>query len=81
MEEIARLDGNRGREAVALIWQGHMLDLLGRRQEALERYRRVVDMNLDDGVQHSQYALTYAYSPYAAERLEEPFQRIENGIQ
>lgn len=69
---------DRSREALALIWQGHMLDLLERREEARERYRRVAEMNLDDGVMHSQYGLTYAYSPYAAERLEVPFQRIEN---
>lgn len=78
MEAMTLASADRSREALALIWQGHMLDLLERREEARERYRRVAEMNLDDGVMHSQYGLTYAYSPYAAERLEVPFQRIEN---
>lgn len=80
MEDVARSEGDSARAAVALIWQGHMLDLLGRREEALTLYQRVVGMKLEDGVQHSQYDLTYAYSPYAAERLRSPFQRIENRL-
>jgi proline iminopeptidase len=78
LEEVARTDGSEGRRALALIWQGHMLDLLGRREEAIARYQRVVDMGLDDGVRHSQYGLFYEYVPYATERLEAPFDRIEN---
>jgi proline iminopeptidase len=80
MEDRARSEGDRARSAMALIWQGHMLDLLGRREEALALYQRVVDMKLEDGVQHSQYDLTYAFSPYAAERLRSPFRRIENRL-
>ena len=76
--EIAQAGNNQNRYALALIWQGHMLDLLGRRQDAIERYRRVVDMNLESGIRHDQYGLSYEYSPYAAERLQTPFQRVEN---
>jgi proline iminopeptidase len=65
-------------EAFALIWQGHMLDLLGRREEAIGRYRRAAAMNLDDTWQHGQYGLRYALSPYAAERIDTPFERVDN---
>lgn len=64
--------------AMARIWQAHMLDLLGRRSEAVTLYREVVDMKCDSGIQHSQYGLTYAPSQYAAEKLDTPFVYLEN---
>lgn len=64
--------------AIALVWQGHMLDLLGRRDDALRVYERVVEMGLEDAMQHDQYGLVIAPTPYARERLKTPFQRVEN---
>jgi hypothetical protein len=64
--------------AMAVIWQGHMLDLLGEREEAIARYRRVADMGLDSGIRHDQYGLAYEYTPYAKERMITPFVRVEN---
>jgi len=78
MESTAAAAGDPGYEAVALIWQGHMLDLLGRRDEAILAYRRVVDMNLEDTWSHGQYGLSYSLSPYSRERIESPFKRIDN---
>jgi proline iminopeptidase len=78
LEQRAEDDGNRNRAAMALIWQGHMLDLLARRDEAVALYRRVAEMGLEDGMRHDQYDLAYEYSPYAASRVDTPFQRIEN---
>ncbi|OHB67114.1 MAG: hypothetical protein A2Y77_05330 [Planctomycetes bacterium RBG_13_62_9] len=65
-------------QATALIWQGHMLDLLGRRDEAVARYQRVADMRLDAYKEHSQYGLSYNCSPYAQEKTRTPFTRLEN---
>ncbi len=65
-------------QALALIWQGHVLDLSGKREEAIARYKKVADMNLNDQWQHSQYNLHYKLSPYAKERMVAPFQRVEN---
>jgi proline-specific peptidase len=78
LERAAEAEGDRSRHAVSLIWQGQMLDLLGRREEAIARYQRVVDMNPQGGQRHDQYGMSYQYGPYAAERLVAPFQRIEN---
>jgi proline iminopeptidase len=64
--------------ALALIWQGHMLDLLGRRADAIARYRRVAAMELDGQVSHGHYGLKYRLSPYARERMTTPFTRVEN---
>lgn len=64
--------------ALASIWEAHMLDLLGRRSEAVILYREVADMGLDDTQSHGQYGMRYQLSSYAVERLDTPFQRIEN---
>lgn len=64
--------------AVALIWQAHMLDLLGRRGEAVALYGRVVEMDVNDEISHDQFGgLSYKPSAYAQERVDEPFVRVE----
>jgi hypothetical protein len=55
-----------------------MLDLLARRAEAVAEYRAVADLNLDSHWSHGQYGMSYSLSPYALERTQAPFQRIEN---
>lgn len=66
--------------AVALIWQGHMLDLLDRRDEAVTKYRKVVDMHMpsNTGIRDDRYGLAYHFTPYALERIKTPFARVEN---
>lgn len=79
MEELAETQGDNEYGMMSNIWQGHMLDLLGRRSEAVALYRHVVEMNPDVGVwQHSQYAMAYEMVPWATERIRTPFKRIEN---
>jgi len=65
-------------KAFSLIWQGHMLDLLGRRPEAVKCYRKAAELKVAAAWSHGQYGLKYELSPYAAERLKTPFKRIEN---
>jgi tetratricopeptide (TPR) repeat protein len=76
MQETAQ--GNQARKAVAIIWQGHMLDLLDRRDEAIARYREAADMGVDMEYRHDQYGLAYNLSSYATERMDSPFVRVEN---
>ena len=78
MQSAAVKQDKKPHEALALIWQGHMLDLLGRREEALGRYGRAAEMNVENTWMHGQYELKYALSPYAKERMNEPFKRIDN---
>ncbi len=78
MADLAAGAGDAGYAAVALIWQGHMLDLLGRREEAVTVYQRVVDMSVEGTYSHGQYGMRYSLSPYARERLTDPFERIDN---
>jgi tetratricopeptide (TPR) repeat protein len=64
---------------LALVWEGHMLDLLGKRPEAIAKYEKVAGMGMNDGEQrHDQFGLTYFPSPYAKERMTTPFVRVEN---
>ena len=65
-------------EAMALIWKGHMLDLLGRREEAVRCYGQAAEMGVTDQCMHGQYGLRYSPSPYARERMSRPFERVDN---
>jgi len=78
MEQESAEQEKENYEAVALIWQGHMLDLMRRREEALSRYQKAAQMDIEAIHMHSQYGLKYSLSPYARERIKEPFKRIEN---
>ena len=80
LQQIAAREEDEAGLATALLWQGHMLDLLDQRGDALNRYQQVADMNLDGGTRHEAYDMEYAYSAYAAERLQVPFEHIENSL-
>ncbi|MFH1267515.1 MAG: carboxypeptidase-like regulatory domain-containing protein, partial [Planctomycetota bacterium] len=64
--------------AVSLIWQGQMLDLMGRREEAMAAYTAAADMNVSGQMRHDQFGLAYSPSDYARERMQQPFTRVEN---
>ena len=70
--------GEVARSSLFLLWQGHMLDLMGRRTEAIALYRTVRDARVGGRYEQSQYRLTFSPSAYAAERVRRPFTRIEN---
>jgi len=78
MQRLAEKKQNNEYKALALIWQGHVLDLLGKRAEAVACYKQVVDMNIKDSWRHDQYGLQYEVSAYAKERMLKPFVRVEN---
>ena len=78
MQKAAEKRQDVNDRAVALIWQGHMLDLLGKREDAIARYKQVAEMNNTSSMAHSQYGLQYMCSPYAKERMATPFVRVEN---
>ncbi|MEN6427128.1 MAG: tetratricopeptide repeat protein [Phycisphaerales bacterium] len=68
------------RLAMALVWQGQMLDLLGTRDLAVSTYQKVVNMGIskETRIRHDQFGLAYSPSVYAAERMTTPFVRVEN---
>lgn len=77
-EQSTKPEGEKEVNGLALIWQGHMLDLLGKREEAIERYKQAAALNIDSLYMQGQYHLRYKLSPYAKERTITAFKRIEN---
>jgi len=59
---------------VAMVWQGHVLDLLGKRDKALEYYQEAKQMHIGQTIQHDQYGLIIN-EKWVEERLRSPFQR------
>jgi tetratricopeptide (TPR) repeat protein len=69
---LAGSDSNLG--FAATVWQGHLLDLLGRRAEAVERYQEALKVPDSPHMQHSQYNLVLN-KQWVEERLQTPFER------
>lgn len=62
------------RAFVALVWQGHVLDLQGDRAAALQCYRAALDKPNKQGARHDQYGMV-VNQRWAEERLTSPFKR------
>jgi tetratricopeptide (TPR) repeat protein len=58
----------------AIVWQGHILDLLGRRAEAVASYQGALKVPGAQSMQHSQYNFV-SDKPWVEERLKTPFER------
>jgi tetratricopeptide (TPR) repeat protein len=58
----------------ALVWQGHMLDLLGDRTQALQCYREALARSADFSIRHDQYGITLDRK-WVEERIAIPFQQ------
>ncbi len=59
----------------SLVWQGHILDLLDRREEALECYKKASKIDIGEGyMKHSQYKMIIN-KEWVKERLKTPFER------
>lgn len=59
-----------------IVWQGHILDLLGRRDEALKYYQKAREVHIETVMCHDQYGLIID-ERWVEERLKSPFQRID----
>jgi tetratricopeptide (TPR) repeat protein len=58
----------------ALVWQGHLLDLLGRRAEAMARYQEALKAPGSPSMRHDQYNLVID-KHWVEERLKTTFER------
>lgn len=65
---------NKFRYFVSLTWQGILLDLLGRREEAVGRYREALSVAGNAKIQHSQYNMVIDRA-FVEQCLKEPFVR------
>ena len=62
----------------ASAWQGHLLDLLGQRSQAIAAYRQALGTPFE--VVQSQYGIVLNQA-YLEQRLKTPFTRVENQMQ
>jgi proline-specific peptidase len=56
-----KFGGTPQMKALGPIWQGHMLDLMGKRPEALARYRKALEIDPSFGELHEYMAWAYAH--------------------
>ena len=57
-----------------LVWQGHLLDLLERRDEALKCYNEALGKSASLNMRHDQYGIRLNRE-WVQKRLKEPFRR------
>jgi len=66
--------GPKFRYFLATVWQGMLLDLVGRRAEAVTRYQEALDSGVEGSFRHSQYGLVITRA-WVQQRLQEPYRR------
>ena len=59
---------------VALVWQGHILDIFGRRKEALDKYKEALKKAKRFEMRHDQYGIKINRQ-WVEERLKKRFER------
>lgn len=59
---------------VVLVWQGHILDIFGRRKEALDKYKEALRKAQHFEMRHDQYRIKVNRA-WVEERIKEPFER------
>ncbi len=74
--KIPELETSESRIFAAFAWMGHLKDLLGERDKALEFYKKALEHDKGDSMQHSQYGITIDRA-WLEERLRTPFTREE----
>ncbi len=58
----------------SLVWQGHITDLLGRRDKAVAFYKKALQKDPGDWIRHDQYRIKIDRQ-WVEERLKKPFER------
>ena len=66
--------GDPARVSAAIVWQGHLFDLLGQRDKAIECYKRALEQPVPPNVRHDQYQIRLDRD-WIEKRLQEPFRR------
>jgi tetratricopeptide (TPR) repeat protein len=74
LSQLAAAEKDSTGEFVSLVWQGHLLDILGRRDEAVQLYKEALQKDTGQTMRHDQYGMT-VNRQWVEERLKTPFQR------
>lgn len=70
----SQAQGDSSLAFAAIVWQGHLFDLQGRREKAVERYKKALGLPSQPERRHDQYHIRLNRQ-WVEERLEEPFRR------
>jgi tetratricopeptide (TPR) repeat protein len=70
----AQEQDNPLRAFAAIVWQGHLLDLLGQRDKALKCYNEALKKSVKREMRHDQYGIRLN-KEWVQKRLKEPFRR------
>lgn len=73
-QKAAAMAADKNFRFLALVWQGQLLDLLGRREDAIETYKAAQATGSNDVIRHDQYKLKIDQM-WVQERLQTPFKR------
>jgi len=77
LDSFTRLESASGDPTLrfmALVWQGHLLDLAGRRAEAVAKYKAALAVEGNPTMRHDQYGMVINRK-WVEERLATPFKR------
>jgi len=77
LDAFARLESASSGSTVrfmSLVWQGHLLDLAGRRADAVAKYKAALAIEGNPTMRHDQYGMVIN-KKWVEERLETPFKR------
>jgi hypothetical protein len=66
--------GAKSRYFWATVWQEMLLELMGRRADAVARYGEALDSGVDGTFRHSQYGIVITRA-WVRQSLQEPYQR------
>jgi tetratricopeptide (TPR) repeat protein len=72
MEKVSQMEAPRLYIFTANTWMGHLKDLMGEREEALEYYKRALDHDEGDTMTHSQFGMRINRA-WVEKHLKRPF--------
>jgi tetratricopeptide (TPR) repeat protein len=74
LSQLAAAAKDSAGEFVSLVWQGHLLDLLRRREEAVQSYKEALKKDTGQTMRHDQYGMA-VNRQWVEERLKTPYHR------
>ncbi|MEM2885158.1 MAG: tetratricopeptide repeat protein [Thermoproteota archaeon] len=75
-QKASELETGKARKAWSKIWTGHVLDLEGRRSEAIACYKEAASLGSTERVRFDRYGIDADATSWVAKRLESPYARV-----
>jgi len=72
----AQITNERLYRAASWVWEGHLYDLMGNRENALKMYRKALEEPFPGRMLHDQYGIAID-EEWVKKKLKQPFKRVE----